>query len=145
MRVVIQRVKSASVSVEGRLISSIGTGLFILLGIGEKDEKESAVELARKVFKTRLMSDKDGKINLTVNDVNGEFLVVSQFTLYGDITGGNRPSFVTAARPEKALPLYEEFIATLESLGATVKKGSFGDHMSIAAEIDGPVTLLVEK
>lgn len=144
MKLVIQRVKDATVTAEAYK-ESIGHGLFILFGAGIGDTSEQAIKLAQKLYKMRLMSDEDGKMNKTVTDVNGELLVVSQFTLYGDTSGGNRPSFVNALAPDKARELYELFVSELKKLGATVKTGSFGNYMNIEASLDGPVTILVES
>jgi len=143
MKLVIQRVKKARVTAEGHE-ESIGHGLFVLVGVGEDDGEEKAEKLAEKLYKMRLMADVDGKVNRSVADVDGEFMVVSQFTLYGDASGGNRPSFVKAARPDKAEALYELFCKRLKELGGKVKMGSFGNYMNIEAELDGPVTILLE-
>lgn len=149
MKLVIQRVLKATVTANPadrtRHEESIGQGLFVLFGVGEGDTKEGAKKLAQKLYKIRLMADENGKMNKTVNDVSGKFLVVSQFTLYADTTGGNRPSFVSAMAPGEAKELYEYFVAELRKLGATVKTGSFGNYMNIQAELDGPVTILVES
>jgi D-tyrosyl-tRNA(Tyr) deacylase len=156
MKLVIQRVKNARVtsakpangssSADGSYHDeSIDQGLFILFGAGIGDTSEHSVKLAQKVYKMRLMADEDGKMNKTVNDVSGEFLIVSQFTLYGDITGGNRPSFVNALAPDQAKELYELFVSELKKLGAIVKIGSFGNYMNIETTLDGPVTILVES
>lgn len=144
MRLVIQRVSQATLTAEDGFRSEIGEGLFILIGVTGKDTKETANKSAEKVFKMRLMADEEDKMNLTVKDVNGEFLVVSQFTLYGDTSDGNRPSFVNASRPEHAQPIYEAFIKKLHDLGAKVSTGSFGNHMDINPTLDGPVTILLE-
>lgn len=144
MKLIIQRVSKASVSVDNKTVSEIGNGLFILVGVGVDDAEESARSLASKVSKLRVMKDDNGKMNLTVKDAGGEFLVVSQFTLYADTTGGNRPSFVRAAPPETARPLYEKFVEHLKNLGEVpVKTGSFGEYMEISLELDGPVTILI--
>jgi len=143
MRLVIQRVKKASVTA-GNHRESIGNGLFILFGAGKGDKKESIPKLAQKVYKMRVMADEDGKMNKAVGDIKGEFLVVSQFTLYADISGGNRPSFVNALEQDKAQELYEFFVDELKKLGAEVKTGSFGNYMNLQVDLDGPVTILVE-
>lgn len=148
-----QRVSSASVAVRGRQISKIKRGLFVLVGIKEGDTEKEADFLVEKLFKLRVMSfdsaqdksDKNDKMNLTANDVGGKMLVVSQFTLYGDTTGGNRPSFIKAARPEVAKPLYEYFVEKLKSHGAKVETGEFGAMMKIDAKLDGPVTIIMES
>jgi D-tyrosyl-tRNA(Tyr) deacylase len=144
MKLVIQRVKQARVTAENHT-ESIGLGLFILFGAGTGDTEEMAKKLAQKVYKMRLMKDENDKMNKSVVDVNGEFLVVSQFTLYGDTSGGNRPSFVNALAPDEARKLYELFVDELRNLGAIVKTGSFGNYMNIETTLDGPVTILVES
>ena len=144
MKLVIQRVIQAKVSAQNHQ-EQIQKGLFILLGIGVNDTKEMAAKCAEKVYKMRLMADNEGKMNLTVNDVNGEFLVVSQFTLYAETSGGNRPSFINAMEPAKAKEMYLHFVDSLKSLATTVKTGSFGDYMNIEAVLDGPVTIIVES
>lgn len=144
MKLVIQRVVQASVSAQNHE-ESIGRGLFILFGAGKEDTKEQAQKTAQKVVKMRLMADESGKMNKSVADVEGEYLVVSQFTLYADTSGGNRPSFINAMAPEEAKALYEYFVEELRKLGAVVKTGSFGNYMNINAELDGPVTILTES
>src|SRR3990167_8844671 len=124
MKLVIQRVKSASVVSGGKEVGSIGIGLFILIGVSDTDTLVGAKKLAEKVYKMRLMRDDEDKMNKSVSDVNGEFLLVSQFTLYADTAGGNRPSFIHAARPEVAKPIYEEFVNTIKELGGKVAIGS---------------------
>ncbi len=149
MKLVIQRVSSATVTSDPangeRHHEEIKKGLFVLFGAGINDTTEQAQKLAQKLFKIRLMADENGKMNKSVQDVNGEYLVVSQFTLYGDTSGGNRPSFINAMQPEEAKKLYEYFVEELRKQGATVKTGSFGNYMNIKAELDGPVTILVES
>jgi D-tyrosyl-tRNA(Tyr) deacylase len=140
-----QRVVKGSVSVEKKLVSEIGPGLFILVGVQVGDSLQQADLLANKLAKLRVMSDDAGKMNLAVKDVKGSMLVVSQFTLYADTTGGNRPSFVKAARPEVARPIYERFVERLKSNGINVKTGEFGEYMEIHAEFDGPVTIIIES
>lgn len=144
MKLVIQRVKSASVESGGKVVGEIGVGLFILVGISDTDTKENALRLAEKVYKMRLMQDAQDKMNKSVADVNGEYLLVSQFTLYADTAGGNRPSFIYAARPEVAQPIYEEFVERIRELGGRVSTGSFGNYMKITTLLDGPVTIAVE-
>lgn len=144
MRLVIQRVTKASVTA-GDYKSEIKRGLFVLFGAGVGDTEEKAAHLAQKLFKMRLMRDSENKMNLTVGDVDGEFLVVSQFTLYGDTSRGNRPSFVNAMHPVQAEELYLYFVEELRKLGVRVKTGSFGNYMNIDAQLDGPVTILLEK
>lgn len=145
MKLVIQRVNKASVSVNGKVVSSIGKGLFVLVGIKDGDTEKDAEFLAEKLAKLRVMSDKVGKMNLTVSDVGGEILVVSQFTLYADTSGGNRPSFIKAARPEIAKPPYEYFVNQLKGLGVKVATGKFGEYMEIETALDGPVTIILES
>lgn len=145
MKLVIQRVKSSSVLVDKKVISSIDKGLLVLVGITEADSKKEADFLAEKLVKLRIMSDNEGKMNLSIKDVDGQIMIVSQFTLYGDTKGGNRPSFINAARPEKAQPLYDYFVERVRSLGAVVETGKFGAEMEIDAMIDGPVTILIEN
>lgn len=144
MKLVIQRVSEASVVAENHQ-EEIHSGLFVLVGITHGDSKETAIKLAEKVHKMRVMRDAEDKMNLSVADVKGEFLVVSQFTLYSDTSGGNRPSFVEAASGEAALPVYEAFCVRLEELGNKVKRGSFGNYMKIEASLDGPVTIVIES
>jgi D-aminoacyl-tRNA deacylase len=146
MRLVIQRVKSASVVIDLQLYSSINTGLLVLLGIEEQDEIKDADWLIQKLVNMRLFSDDNGKMNLSLLDINGELLIVSQFTLYADVQKGNRPSFIKAARPEKAIPLYDYFIKTSETiLGKPCKKGVFGADMQVSLVNDGPVTIVVDS
>ena len=144
MRLVIQRVKRAKVLVKGkdRVVGEIGMGLFILMGVTEGDSKQDVERLAEKVSKLRIMSDKEGKMNLSVKDVGGEILVVSQFTLYADTSKGNRPSFLKAGAPGLAKELYEHFISQLKEKEIEVETGEFGAYMEIDAEMDGPVTII---
>ena len=139
MRALVQRVAEASVSVGGEEVSRIGAGLLVLLGVRRGDGAEQADRIARKVRSLRVFEDAEGRMNLSVEDVQGEVLCVSQFTLYGDSRRGNRPSFGDAAPPEQAEPLYERVRGALEAQG-----GMFGARMSVALVNDGPVTLLVE-
>ena len=140
-----QRVKRTTLHVDGQLISEIPFGLTVFLGVTTGDTQQDAVYLAKKISALRIFEDENGKMNLSVKDVGGEVLFVSQFTLYGDCSHGNRPSFTLAARPELAQPLYEYAAAQLESHGITVKKGVFGADMQIAQHNDGPVTILLES
>ena len=143
MRLVIQRVGEASVKIEsGEVVGKIGKGLFVLVGVKVGDKLEDAEMLAAKLVKLRVMADKEGKMNLSVNDVGGEFLVVSQFTLHADTSGGNRPSFINAADPKVAKEIYNFFVEKLKTEHLKVEKGSFGDYMEINAKLDGPVTIL---
>jgi D-aminoacyl-tRNA deacylase len=139
VRAVVQRVREAAVSVEGREVARIGRGLLILLGVGSGDGPEQADRIAGKLERLRLFDDAEGRMNLSVREVEGELLVVSQFTLYGDTRKGNRPSYVDAAPPERAEPLYER---VREALGA--QGGEFGARMQVSLVNDGPVTLLLE-
>jgi D-tyrosyl-tRNA(Tyr) deacylase len=139
VRAVVQRVSRASVSVDGQTISSIGPGLLVLLGVRRGDTDGQADKLARKLQALRILEDDDGRMNVSVADAGGEILCVSQFTLYGDTRKGNRPSFVDAAPPEEAEPLYER---VRSALGA--KGGSFGAHMDVELVNDGPVTVVVD-
>jgi D-tyrosyl-tRNA(Tyr) deacylase len=139
MRALVQRVANASVTVDGETVSAIGPGLLVLLGVKAGDTGEQADKIVRKLLALRIFEDDDSKMNLSVTDVEGELLCVSQFTLYGDTRKGNRPSFVDAARPEEAEALYQR---VRNGLGA--KGGRFGAHMHVELVNDGPVTVLVE-
>ena len=146
MRVVIQRVSSASVVVDQAVVGSIGKGLMVLLGVEHDDTEEDATWLAGKLVQMRIFADAEDKMNLNVQDVDGEVLVVSQFTLHASTKKGNRPSFIRAARPEKAIPLYEFFLQTLEQLmGKRVAKGIFGADMKVSLVNDGPVTITMDS
>ena len=145
MRLVVQRVESAEVVIveTGKIVGKIGKGLFVLVGIGENDSEKDAEVLADKLSKLRIMSDSNDKMNLSVKDLNAQVLVVSQFTLYADTSGGNRPSFIKAAFPEAAEKLYNRFVEKLKSLQVKGETGSFGDYMKISIELDGPVTIIL--
>ncbi|QLG69701.1 MAG: D-tyrosyl-tRNA(Tyr) deacylase (EC 3.6.1.n1) [Candidatus Woesebacteria bacterium] len=145
MRLIMQRVDQAEVKNEGKIVGKIKRGLFVLLGVSKGDKEEDALFLAEKLAKLRVMSDEKGKINLAVKDVEGKVLVVSQFTLYADTKGGNRPSFIKAAEPELALKLYNLFIEKLKNLGIEVETGKFGSYMKISLELDGPVTIILDS
>lgn len=145
MRAVVQRVRAGSVSVEGELISEIKAGLVILLGIGPEDDDEKAIAMARKIAMMRIFGDEQGKINLSVLEIGGEALVVSQFTLYADTRKGHRPSFVNAAPPELAAPLVERFASYLREQGVPTLTGEFGAYMLVNIENDGPVTIWLES
>ncbi len=145
MRAVIQRVTHASVAVDGRVAGKIGAGLLVLLGVGKTDNPESAAYLAEKIANLRIFSDTAGKMNLSVLDIAGSALVVSQFTLYGDTRGGRRPSFIQAAPPEEANLLYQEFVRSMRALGVTVETGVFQAHMQVELANDGPVTILLDS
>ncbi|MBI2007128.1 MAG: D-tyrosyl-tRNA(Tyr) deacylase [Candidatus Blackburnbacteria bacterium] len=144
MRLVIQRVKEARVKVSGDVVGEIANGFFILLGVGQDDKPEYADFLAKKLVKMRIMQDQQGKMNLSVKDVGGKILVVSQFTLYADTSAGNRPSFIKAASPDLARELYERFLEKLKEHGISVSTGSFGEYMEIENIADGPVTIILE-
>ncbi len=145
MRAVIQRVSQASVTVEGEITGQIERGFLVLLGVGNDDTEDDAVYLAGKAVGLRVFEDGDGKMNLSLADVGGAMLVVSQFTLYGDARKGRRPSFIEAARPEKANQLYESFCAEVRGQGIRVETGRFQKHMDVALVNDGPVTLLLDS
>ena len=144
MRAVVQRVKETSLRVDGELISKIPFGLIVYFGVKRGDGYESADYLASKISKLRVFQDENGKMNKSVIDVSGEIMSVSQFTLYGDVSHGNRPSFIEAEVPEKAEPLYDYFCEKLASYGITVKKGVFGADMKISQLSDGPVTIIYD-
>ena len=144
MKAVVQRVKKTELRVDGELISEIPFGFTVFLGVTTGDTEKEAAYLAKKIANLRIFEDENGKMNLSVQDVGGEVLLVSQFTLYGDASKGNRPSFTLAARPEIAQPLYEFALNELGRYGVTVKKGVFGADMQISQHNDGPVTILLE-
>jgi D-aminoacyl-tRNA deacylase len=146
VRIVLQRVSEASVTVEGEVVSEIGSGLLLLVGVGAGDGEAQADWLAEKVAGLRIFSDEEGKMNLSVRDVGGEVLAVSQFTLLADTRKGKRPSFVRAAPPEEAEPLFDHFCERLRASGVgTVETGSFGAMMEVALVNDGPVTIVLER
>ena len=145
MRVVVQRVSRASVTVEGRVAGEIGFGLMILLGVGREDTSAISASMAEKVANLRIFEDEQGKMNRSLLDVKGSALVVSQFTLYGDARGQRRPSFITAAPPEKAKALYEEFTRAMQDLGVAVATGIFQTMMSVELVNEGPVTILLDS
>jgi D-tyrosyl-tRNA(Tyr) deacylase len=145
MRALLQRVSKASVSVEGQTISTIGKGLLILLGIGHGDGEEQAKFLAEKIANLRVFEDDQGKTNLSILDVKGEAIVVSQFTLYADTRKGRRPSFIDAALPYVAEPLVDHFVDLLRGQGVPTQTGKFGVHMEVEIHNDGPVTIWLEK
>jgi len=146
MRVVVQRVSKAAVAVEGKMVAQMGHGLLILLGIEEADSQEDIDWLVSKVIKLRIFSDEAGHMYLSVMDTNGDAIIVSQFTLHASTKKGNRPSFIKAAKPEQAIPLYEKFITAFEKeLGKPVGTGEFGAMMEVALVNDGPVTILIDS
>ena len=145
MRAVIQRVSRAQVSVGEEIVGKIDRGLLVLLGITHSDTPADARWLAEKIVGLRIFNDADGKMNLGLSDVAGSVLVVSQFTLYGDAQKGRRPSFIAAARPEQAIPLYEAFINGIKALGVPVETGRFGAMMDVELVNEGPVTLILES
>lgn len=145
MRAVLQRVSRARVTVEQNVVGEIGSGLMVLLGVGTADSSATAVSLAEKVSQLRIFEDAAGKMNLSLLDVKGSALVVSQFTLYGDARGQRRPSFVAAARPEQAKLVYEEFCDALRRMGVTVATGVFQATMSVELVNEGPVTILLDS
>ena len=145
MRALLQRVSKASVTVNGQTISAIGNGLLILLGVGHGDGEEQVAFLAEKIANLRVFEDEQGKTNLSIHDVQGEALVVSQFTLYADTRKGRRPSFIDAALPEVAEPLVNRFVELLRGYGVPTQTGRFGAHMEVEIHNDGPVTIWLEK
>lgn len=145
MRVVLQRVRDASVTIDGRTTGAIGRGFLLLVGLTHTDTPAEVAWMAEKVAGLRLFADAEGKLNLGLEDVGGDLLVVSQFTLYGDAAKGRRPSFIGAARPELAIPLYDQFVALLRAKGFAVPTGEFGADMQVALLNDGPVTLILDR
>ena len=145
MKLVVQRVKNAKVEVEGETVGSIEKGFLVLLGVTHTDTKETADYLAKKLCNLRVFEDENGKMNLSIRDMKGKLLIVSQFTLYADCTGGNRPSFVNAAKPDMANELYEYFCEKCKENGIEVQKGIFGADMKVSLLNDGPVTIILEK
>ena len=145
MRMVIQRVKHASVTVDGEITGKIGQGFLVLLGIGPDDTEEIVEKMADKMMRLRIFSDENDKINLSLDDVGGELLIVSQFTLYGNCRKGRRPEFLSAARPEIAIPMYEKFVEICREKGYHVETGEFGAYMEVESLNDGPFTLIVDS
>ena len=144
MKAVVTRVKNASVTIDGVQTAQIGAGLLILLGIAPEDTPAHCKKLADKILGLRIFTDENGKMNRSLGDIGGEVLVVSQFTLYGDCRKGRRPSFIGAAAPDIAIPLYEQFLSECAVLGFPPQHGSFGADMAVASVNDGPVTLIVD-
>ena len=146
MKLVVQRVLSSKVDVEGKTVGEIEKGFMVLCGITHNDTEKEADILARKLCNLRVFEDENEKMNLSLKDVGGKLLIISQFTLYADsMSSGNRPSFINAARPEKAEPLYEYFLKKCEEEGVEVQKGIFGADMKVSLVNDGPVTIILEK
>ena len=146
MRLVIQRVSSASVKVNDSIVSEINAGLLILAGIEEADSSEDIDWLVKKVCQLRIFNDAEGVMNLSIQDIDGEIIVVSQFTLHASTKKGNRPSYIRAARPETAIPLYEQLISEFtETLGKPIGTGIFGAHMDVSLVNDGPVTIIIDS
>lgn len=145
MRAVIQRVNSGSVNVDGDIVGSIGKGFVVLLGVNEKDSAEDVAYMTDKIVNLRIFEDEDEKMNLSLQDIKGELLVVSQFTLYGDCRKGRRPNFMSAARPELAEELYNEFVRKCREMGVKTETGIFQAYMKVNIENDGPVTVIVDS
>jgi D-tyrosyl-tRNA(Tyr) deacylase len=146
MRIVLQRVSEASVKIDGSIKGSIDFGLLVLLGIEAADSEQDADWLISKISGLRIFSDKEGKMNLSIQDINGAFLVISQFTLFASTKKGNRPSYIQAARPEQAIPLYEYFVSKLKSeTNLIVETGAFGADMKVSLVNDGPVTISIDS
>ena len=144
MKIVLQRVSSASVKVDFKIVGSIENGLLLLIGFSSNDTEENILPTIEKIMKLRIFSDEEGKMNKSVLDVEGSMLLISQFTLYADTKKGNRPSFIEAARPEQAIPLYEFFIAEMKKRISNVETGIFGADMKVELVNDGPVTIVFD-
>ena len=145
MRVVIQRVSEASVKVDNQIVGEIGKGLMLLIGVDESDENSDADWLVKKILDVRVFSDDEGKMNHSVKDINGEILCISQFTLISDYKKGNRPSYIKAARPDKAIPLFEYFKDEMKKSGLKTESGIFGADMKVSLINDGPVTVVFDS
>ncbi|HNR04108.1 MAG TPA: D-aminoacyl-tRNA deacylase [Bacillota bacterium] len=145
MRAVIQRVNSGSVAVDDKIVGSIGKGFVVLLGVNEKDTEADVLYMVDKTVNLRIFEDDNEKMNLSLLDIKGELLVISQFTLYGDCRKGRRPNFMSAARPEKAEELYNEFVKKCRELGVKTETGTFQAYMKVNIENDGPVTVIVDS
>lgn len=145
MRVLIQRVSEASVTIGGEKKGKIGQGFLLLVGIGENDDHSDIDWLVQKIVNMRIFSDEEGKMNRSIQDISGSFLVISQFTLHASTKKGNRPSFIEAAKPEHAIPLYEAFVDKFKALKLTVETGVFGADMQVALVNDGPVTIWLDS
>ncbi|SIT22337.1 D-tyrosyl-tRNA(Tyr) deacylase [Chryseobacterium ureilyticum] len=145
MKIVIQRVSEASVKVDGNIVGEIGKGLMLLVGVDENDEKTDADWLVQKVLNLRIFGDEDDKLNLSVKDISGEILCISQFTLIADYKKGNRPSFIKAAKPDKAVPLFDYFKEEIAKSGLKTESGIFGADMKVSLINDGPVTIVMDS
>lgn len=145
MKIVVQRVKNANVSINNKIIGKINNGFMVLLGISSTDSKQDVDYLVRKLVNLRVFSDKNNKMNLSLKDINGELLIVSQFTLCANCNNGNRPSFIEAAIPDAAIPLYEYFISECKKQISIVETGHFGADMQVSLINDGPVTIIIES
>ena len=145
MKLVVQRVKEAKVEVDEKVVGKINKGFLVLIGVTHEDEKEQADYLVKKLCNLRVFEDENGKMNLGLKDIEGELLIISQFTLYADCSNGNRPSFISAAKPDKANELYEYFCKECEKNNIKVEKGIFGADMKVSLINDGPVTIIIEK
>lgn len=145
MKIVVQRVSEASVKVEGKIVGEVGKGLMLLVGVDENDEKTDADWLVQKVLNLRIFGDEEGKLNLSVKDISGEILCISQFTLIADYKKGNRPSFIKAAKPDKAVPLFDYFKEEIAKSGLKTESGIFGADMKVSLINDGPVTIVMDS
>ncbi len=145
MRAVVQRVSNSSVTVDQNIVGKIDKGIMVLLGVNDEDNSKDVEYLVDKIVNLRIFEDENEKMNLSLLDIKGDLLVVSQFTLYGDCRKGRRPNFTDAAKPDKAIPLYEEFIDKAKKHGIKVETGKFGAHMNVDIMNDGPVTLLIDS
>ncbi|MCS3868139.1 D-tyrosyl-tRNA(Tyr) deacylase [Chryseobacterium ginsenosidimutans] len=145
MKVVIQRVSESHVKVDGKIVGEIGKGLMLLVGIDENDEKTDAEWLVQKILNLRIFGDEDDKLNLSVQDIQGEILCISQFTLIADYKKGNRPSFIKAAKPDKAIPLFDYFKQEISKSGLKTESGIFGADMKVSLLNDGPVTIVMDS
>lgn len=145
MKAVIQRVSEASVKVDGNVVGEINTGFMLLIGIDENDEKTDAEWLVQKILNLRIFGDENDKLNLSIKDINGEILCISQFTLIADYKKGNRPSFIKAAKPDKAIPLFEYFKEELSKSDLRIESGIFGADMKVSLTNDGPVTIVMDS
>ncbi|WP_175622530.1 D-aminoacyl-tRNA deacylase [Chryseobacterium schmidteae] len=145
MKAVIQRVSEASVKVDGNIVGEINTGFMLLIGIDENDEKADADWLVQKILNLRVFGDENDKLNLSIKDINGEILCISQFTLIADYKKGNRPSFIKAAKPDKAIPLFEYFKEELSKSDLRIESGIFGANMKVSLTNDGPVTIVMDS